>query len=193
MQSFLLDYSILHPFLTYFIIFLGIALEGDVILFTSAFLADQGYLNPFIIILVTLLGVGIRDFLWYEIGKKIHASDNWIVARARKIADPFDNHLKDRLFQSVLVAKFVYGLHLAIIMRVGGLKIPMKEFVKADAIATLIWIVAVGGLGFLSSRSVELFAAQDYLKYIEVALAGGVVGYLILHSIISHFSKRLLK
>lgn len=193
MQSFLVDYSILHPVFTYILIFFGIALEGDVVLFTSAFLADQGFLDPGIIFTITLLGVFVRDLSWYEIGRRIDASDSRIVARARKMAAPFDNHLQDRLFHSLFIAKFVYGLHLAIVMRIGALKLPIKKFIQADAPATIIWITIVGGLGYLSSESVALFSAQKYLKYTEVALAGGLVAYLVLHQLISRYSKKFLK
>ncbi len=193
MQSFLVDYSILHPIFTYILIFFGIAIEGDVVLFTSAFLADQGYVNPFVIVIITLLGVFVRDISWYEIGRRVSASESRVVAKAREMAEPFDDHLKDRLFHSVFVAKFVYGLHLAIIMRIGSLKLPIKEFIRADALATVVWIFVVGGLGYLSSESVAFFSAQKYLKYTEVALAAGIVLYMILHRYISRYSKKFLK
>lgn len=192
MESFLQDFSILHPILVYVIIFIGIALEGDLILFTSAFFADQGFLDPALVFGVTLLGVFTRDLMWYEVGKKLAHSQNWLAVRAKKMAEPFDDHLHERLFHSVLIAKFVYGLHLAIVMRIGALKIPVREFFRVDTLATIVWIIVVGGLGFLSSRSIILFSAEDYLQYTEVALAGAIIAYLIFHSIIGRISKKYL-
>lgn len=192
MELFLRDFSILHPILVYFIIFMGIALEGDLVLFTSAFFAHQGFLDPGIIVGVTILGISVRDILWYEIGSRVENSKNRIVIRAWKMAAPFDDHLEKRLFQSVLIAKFVYGLHLAIVMRIGALKIPLREFVKADLLAALAWIFVVGGLGVLSSKSVLLFSAQDYLQYTEIFLGIAIFFYLIFHSIIGRISKRFL-
>lgn len=189
-QTLIESSSAFSPILAYLLIFLGITIEGDIVLFTSAFLAYQGHLDIGIIFAIALVGVYLRDLMWYEVGRRLHQHQNFIGRWAQNLAEPFDEHLIERPIHSLCIAKFVYGLHLAIIIRAGMLKIPLKKFIEADTVAAVAWILVIGILGYASGASFE--AARAYLKYAEVGLAIGIVTFLLVHRYISRASRKSL-
>ena len=66
--------------------------------------------------------------------------------------------------------------------------VAFKEFFKSDLIATPIWIVIVGGLGYFSGLSLDL--AKHYLKFVELALLLALVIFVLLLKFISGRSRR---
>lgn len=189
MQSVILPFLALWKPLGYLLVFLGMVFEGDLALFTTGFLTNQGFFDPLDIILTVAGGVLLGDFLWYEFGRRLndHAPEpikRWVA----KVVGPFDEHIVKRPFHSIFLSKFTYGLHHVLLMRMGMRGINFREFFKSDLIATPIWILIVGGLGYFSGLSLDL--AKRYLKFVELALPIALVIFVLLLKFISNRSRR---
>lgn len=191
MESLLVNFSLISDPLAYSLIFLGILIEGDAMLFIASFLAFQGFFLPGYVIGIAVVAVLLRDSLLRGIGKKMAKSHHWIDRWSEGIAAPFEPHLTARPTHSLLVAKFVYGLHLAIILRIGALKISDKKFYTAEAVAIPVWITAICTLGYISA--ISFFAARSYLRFVEIGLLVALVAYGLLHHYLSRYSKRSLR
>jgi membrane protein DedA with SNARE-associated domain len=191
--------AVLFPYLThwrslgYAVVFMGMIFEGDIVLFTSSFLAHQGFFDIGDLAFFVLAGVFIGDSLWYLAGRLIdnHLSGNSRLSLVNrwmaKMAVPLDTRLLNYPFRTILISKFFYGFHHALLTRLGTLRFSWKRFIKIDFISNLLWAFVVGGLGYFSGAA--FFASKHYLRLAEI----GLLLALILFFVIKHFVIKKLK
>ncbi len=179
--------AIWKPF-AYAIVFTGMILEGDAVLFIAGFLAFQGYFDIVSIFFTVLSGVIIGDTLWYRLGVWIKDSHAFLGRWIGRIAQPFDERLLRDPLKTIFISKFTYGFNHAIIVRAGSLGIKWKNLEKSDILASLFWILVVGGLGYASGASFPLF--KQYLKFGEIALGSA---FLLLIAVEFFIAKKTKK
>ena len=190
MESLLLSYlNHWEPF-GYIILFLTMMIEGDTALFIASFLTHQGIFDPIAMFLTALWGMILGDNLWYSAGLKFKNSAHWLNNWAERLAKPFDEHLVNKPFRTIFIAKFAYGVNHAIIFRAGTLKIKWSDIEKSDILATLLWMAVVGSLGYFSSASFTL--VKNYLKFGEASLLLGLLIFLGLEYLITKRTKKEL-
>lgn len=171
------------------IIFFGMMIEGDILLFTVGFLTHQGYFDIGTMLLIVFFGVIIGDNLWYVLGEVI--KENSVFGRfITRVIKPFDEHLKKRTVWTIFISKFTYGLHRSTLIRAGMLRLPFKKFIEGDISASIVWIFLIGGLGYLSSASFILI--KYYLRYTELTLLFGLILFILISHLITHISKKKL-
>ncbi len=173
MDFLLLDIFIVHPLLGYLLVFFGMFIEGDLVLFAAAFLARLGTFSLLPLIGVTLFGMLTGDLLWYALGKYHDRFPARLVAFYNRVASPFDQMLATRLFRTLLITKFAYGIHRLLLARAGSVNAPFAQFFKIDIIATLIWAAAIIALGWFGGFAIE--ASRSYIKFAEWGLLIGLV------------------
>ena len=187
MEHVILYYISNWQHIAYLILFLAMIIEGDVFLFTAAFFTQQGVLNPIFVFLSVFAGISFGDFLWYRAGVWINHSSSFVMRCVEKISGPFDKHLLQRPQRTIFISKFLYGIHHALMLRAGTLKLEQKKFLKDDFVANIFWIIIVGGLGYISGASYS--AIKHYLKFAEGTLLAGIIIFLLIEIIITHISK----
>lgn len=178
--------------LGYAIIFLGMMIEGDGLLFTAAFLTHQGVFDPGDMAVVVLSGVLIGDVLWCWLGAWLAGSPSFAsVSRwLERVTARFDTHLRGRMLRTIFVSKFAYGLHHPLLMRAGAIGIPTRRFLKNDVLATVAWVAVVGGLGYGVSAS--FVALQRSLRFAERALVLGLFIFFFFEYLVRRRSRRQL-
>ena len=174
--------------LGYLLIFLGMAVEGDVVLLIVAFLTHRGFFDLGDIIIVTLLGVFVGDVAWLFLGKRLDRLSPLAHRLVAKLSGPVDKHLRERPAHSIFVSKFTYGLHRAVLVRLGQNNLSVKDFLKADVPAGLLWFIIVGGIGYLGSAS--LLLAKHYLHYTELRLLIIILAFLLISHLSRHYSEK---
>lgn len=188
MHFLFLHYLAVWAPLGYFLIFIGLLLEGNFVLFTAAFLTHQKIFDFGDMLVIVISGALIGDILWYFLGWHFFWSRNggdfFIVRWLEKLNKPFDGYLQFHPWRAFFVSKFVYGFHRSVLVRAGWLKIPFKDFLMADSIALVFWIIIVGGLGY-GTGALSLFL-KHYFKIAEFALLFGFVIFVLL----AHFAAK---
>lgn len=187
MESLIFSYLIAWEPFVYPLIFLGMLVEGDLIFFTAAFLIHQGILHPVPVVMTVLWGMLLGDNLWYTLGLKFRNRYPSLNQWAEKLAAPLDEKLKNQPLRTIFISKFTYGIRSAIFFRAGTLKIRWQKIEPADILATLVWMLIIGGLGYLAGASFAPF--KKYLRYGEVALLLGLIIFFTLEHLIFKKSK----
>lgn len=187
MESFLFHYLTFWEPLAYILIFLGMMIEGDTVLFVAAFLTHQGILHPFPMLLTALWGMILGDNLWYTLGFRLRNASTFLNRWAEKLAQPFDEHLKNHPLRTIFISKFTYGVGHAIFFRAGAIRIRWRKLEQSDILATIFWMAIVTGLGYFSSASFSL--VKRYLRFGEVALLLGLIIFFTLEHLIVKKSK----
>lgn len=175
----------------YLIIFLGMILEGDIVLFTASFLTHQGFFDIGDMTVAILGGVLIGDIFWYAMGSRISGNAQSFFARwIERIAHFFDKHIRQRPFRTIFISKFAYGMHHALLARAGMIRLPFREFLRNDIAASALWILIVGGLGYGSS--VSFIFLKHYLRFTEVVILAGILLILFLDYAVARRSRKIL-
>jgi membrane protein DedA with SNARE-associated domain len=182
-----------YPLWTYLVLFLGMIIEGDVLLFTAGFLVHRGVLKLLPTFFAMYAGTVFGDVIWYGIGT-IDPNRNKIVHFLAMLADvasrKIDEHLKERTFRTLLISKYVYGAHHFVLARAGMLRLPLRRFLRDDALGSLIWILSLGILGYAASASFSRVAHG--LRLVEIILLLSIVIFVLLHEVLSKILKNKL-
>ncbi len=107
----------------------------------------------------------------------------WII----KKSNHFDEHFLRRPKVTLLLTKFVYGVHRAAIARAGVIGIPGKIYAKHILPIMVFWLVVMGLLGYALSKSFSLL--DSYMHYAELVVLGLVLLIIILQRVV--FSGKL--
>ncbi len=185
MESLLLAYLPHSVALGYLLIFLGMAIEGELVLFTALYLANIGYFSYQNIGLVLVAGIFVGDFFWYRFGSFLHTHPRFSRARAllERVTRLIDDQLAIRPIHTFVVSKFIYGLNRTTLARAGVGGMGVTKFLEADILAVVAWLFVIGGAGYALSESLE--GAARYIKYAEVGLLIGLLAFIILTQILS--------
>jgi len=184
MHSLFLSYLLLWKPLGYTLTFLGMVVEGDAMLFTVAFLTSSGFFDTGDMLAIASIGVFVGDILWYFLGKKYIPKYPKIKHWVDRFAKPVDRHLMDRPFRTILLTKFIYGVHHAVLMRAGMFEMDFRKFIKTDLLAIAVWFPFIWSLGFFGS--VSLIYMRKSLRFAEVSLLVA----LLLFFLIEHLVKK---
>jgi membrane protein DedA with SNARE-associated domain len=176
MQTLFLEYITVSGPLGYFLVFLGTLIEGDAALLLVAFLARLHYINPWVAAVVILVSVVFGDACWFLLGRKYGNSDNrfarWLHKHTKTITVKFE----DNFFRNYLFTKFTYGIHRFLIASLGAHStMSFKKYIKTEIIASLVWVVVIGGVGYGFAASFILL--KKYVAFAEI----GFVVLLILY------------
>ncbi|MFZ2500972.1 MAG: VTT domain-containing protein [Minisyncoccia bacterium] len=181
--NFILD----HQTLGYLLAFFFMVIEGDTPLFIFGFLAQQGLFDFSLVFLFLYSGAVIGDVGWYLVGRSIPETS--LIARwANRLASPLDHHVQNNPAKTIFFSKFIYGIHHAIWVRAGLIKAPLRHLVKIDLFSSAVWVLVIGGLGYISSAS--LYPIGKYTKYAELLMLAVFVGFFILQHYLAKLSKK---
>lgn len=190
MESLFVHNLIQYRYIVYTIIFFGIIFEGDILLFSAGFLASQKYVDLGDVFFIILSGTLIGNFGWYYLGHRLKIA-NWnFLNFVWRLAKPFDNQIIKRPAITLLVSKFIYSLHHPLLIRSGFLGLGLRRFLKIDVLASTLWIVVVGGLGYFFGTSFALM--KNYLRYAEIGLLIAVIIFILVSHLLSNYTKKEL-
>lgn len=182
-----------YPLAVYAVLFLGMIIEGDLLIFTAGFLVRLGTLHLWPTFWSIFIGTLVGDSAWFYLGRLDTTRNkilHWLGRMTDVAGQKVDHHVKDRTIRTLFITKFVYGTHHFTLVRAGRLGVPYLKFLKADAIGSFFWVVIVGSIGVLASASLELI--RHRLRYLELALLLGIVLYFLLSGLISKLLKKEL-
>lgn len=173
MESFFLHYLTAWKPLALLAVFFGVIVEGDMSLFAAAYLVNQGYFSAAEILTVVPAATYSGDLIWYGIGRWGRLPAACLSRWACRLAGPIDAQLSKRPGRAIFVSKFAYGLNHITLMRAGAMKIVLKTFLTSDLPAGTIWMLVIGGLGYVFGASAVLF--KGYIRYSEMGLLAGLL------------------
>lgn len=151
-----------YPSLQYLLVFAGTAVGGDFLLIGLAFLSAQGVLPLPVLVIFSFLGTYFSDeflfilartsFFHYIISHKYATrTTSMIVSSLLRVGR--GNHML-----ALTIAKFLIGTRAVIMMYADKTDIHLKKFSYYNAVATIVWIVAVIPIGYLLGMGFTYFS-----------------------------------
>lgn len=174
-----------HQVLVYFFLFFGLVFEGDVVLISAGILAHLGAINFWVALAVVLLGAAGKTALGYYLGtlfRKHWSNTKFVVYLENKINRVMP-HFAEKPFWSIFLSKFIMGTGQIVTIFSGYKRISIKQYIKAESFASIIWAPGVMALGYFFSYT-ALHISRDIWKFSLIVVLL-VLGFLIIDKVIS--------
>lgn len=177
-----------HRYLGYLVLFLGMIVEGEVVLMIGGILANLNAFSLESVFIVSFLGVLANDVIWYQIGaylKNNHGQRNLLLRAERKVKKLLPS-VEHNPAYAIFISKFIAGLNHPTLVILGFLKINFKYFMKLQVLASLVWTLVFISLGFAFghtaisvSRKIHEFIIAAILLMAAVMLLERGIRYAI--------------
>jgi len=191
MDSILVSSILQYELLIYILIFFALFIEGEAVIFIAFYLAHNNFLNISTVLPVIIAGVIIGDSLWYLVGKNYGRLPSLLRKILSFISKPLDHYLNNHPHRTLFLLKFCYGLNHPTLLRAGHIGTPYRKFLKADMLASMLWIFVIGGFAFLSYE--YFLSLRHYLKYFEYGLLASLFGFIIISNVLARLVSKKLK
>ena len=143
-----------HKSFEYIIIFLGAAFGGEVAMIALGFLAAQNVFSLPLLFVISFCGTLSSDILYFSIGRTKIAgrffSHRYTSNTINMITEAVRRVSKGSHFVALLLANFMLGSRIILIMYVSKTDIKLGRFVYYEAVALVFWLLVLIPIGFLS-------------------------------------------
>lgn len=177
-----------HAIIVYILVFLGVIIEGEIVVIFAGVFCYLGSLNPFVVFISTILGGVTKSFLGYTIGYAVqkHHSHRLFLCRIEKRISYFLPRFKERPFWSIFASRFlILGIGWFTLILSGYKKIPKRIYFKAEISSLIVWAVGIITLGYFFGYT-ALSVSRDIRKFFVIILVF-FIGFFVLEKIIAFF------
>lgn len=157
LENLLARFSETHQILAYLIIFLGMFIEGEMILILSGILVKSGAIGFFNTLWISFIAVIFHDLLYWKIGQKLSRLNKkkYLFFDLEKGRPLFEKIQKRQGFY-VFSSKFAWNLNRVVLVSLGYLGIPFKNLFRASVASAFLWALTFISLGFIFAEQTDL-------------------------------------
>jgi membrane protein DedA with SNARE-associated domain len=187
-----------HGFVAYLIVFgmllagsFGLPMPEDVALITAGAIVSAGQADLSIMTVVCYLGIVVGDVILYRFGwlagpsilRRRWARRYFTAKRIRSLRE----NLERRTFLTIFIARHLFYLRTATFVFCGAVRVSFPRFFIADALAALITLPVMLGLGYLFAEHYNNIIAEVEQAKVYI----GVVGLLGLGILYAVYKRRM--
>lgn len=148
-------------------VFVGAALEGDIVMLLSGVAAHLQLLHFPAALAVGWLGAVVADWGWYAIGR--NRSTQAQQTKAYRLVGARIDALVGRLGAGeVVIARFIFGTRVVSMLYWGIRRLPFARFAVLDVTGCAIWASILAGIGYAFSGSAAMLIGD--VKRVETWL-----------------------
>lgn len=176
----------IHAIIVYFVIFLGVLIEGEVVVIFAGIFSYLGSINIFVALMSVLLGGVIKSILGYSIGFYLNRyhSHRLFMRKIEGRISYFLPKFKERPFWSIFVSRFfILGIGWFTLIFSGYKNIPLKVYAKAESYSLAIWSVGVIMLGYFFGYT-ALSISRD-VRHVLIIILVFFISFFVLEKIIA--------
>lgn len=179
------DFALLHANIAYILIFLGVVVEGEIVVIFTGIFAHLGSINLFLAIVSIFAGGTVKSFLGYSLGNylKLKHSHTTILRKTEKRISKTFPHFDKYPFISIFLSRFlIFSMYTFILVFNGYKNINLKTFIRAEASSLVVWTVVMLSIGFLFGYAA--FSISRDFRNLFLMIVGLVIAFFILERVI---------
>jgi len=176
-----------HEIWAYFVIFLGLIFEGEVVVIFAGVLSNLGALSYPMALVFILAGILTKIFVLYYLGSLLQEKYNhrkffqYVEKRISSVMPRFEQ----KPFWSIFASTFIMGIGWIVMLFAGYKKINYKTYLKAEISSVAIWAPVMLSLGYFFGEA-ALSVTRELWKFSLVVLLL-VIGYILFDKVIAWF------
>lgn len=174
-----------YAFVAYALLFVGMLLEGELVMLFGGVLAQIGALDLGVVLAISFAGAVIKSLLWYRFGSflgRLYSKGKFLCYLEKRVLFLFPN-VQERPFWSIFVSKFIYGINHFTLILAGCLKIDFKKYFRAEFLSSTLWVTAVVGLGYFFSHSALKYTKELHKFSIIILLC--IIAFILLERLLT--------
>ena len=167
------------------------ALWGDASLVALIILSVHFEIPLWIVILAAYVGTMVGDAIWFMLGNKfLHKfkSDKFNHGY-RHVEKLMERFFRGSSFALLCIVKFLYGTRVITTLYLAKKKIGFGKFLYYNCFATILWIIFMGGIGYLAA--IGFAWVYKTVENLQIALTILVVGFIIFNLAQKGFNRLL--
>ena len=170
----------------YVILFLGMFVEGEMMLIFAGVLIRSRNLHYFDTIMIAFTAVLLHDVGYWYIGKRLAMvrREKFLGIDLEK-AEKFFAKLKKREGVYIFTSKFAWGMNRFVLIASGYFQTKLVKLVKYSTAAAIIWTTTLVSLGYIFAEQTAILR-----KDIKIAAIGFGVLFLVVFYI-EHLLKKM--
>lgn len=170
----------------YVLIYLGVIIEGEIVVILAGIFAHLGAINIFSALIATILGGFTKSTIGYSFGyylEKHHSKKSFMKLTESKISY-FLPKFAERPFWSIFISRFfILGLNWFTLIYSGYKKVNLRTFIKAEVSSLLLWSAIMLTLGYVFSYT-ALSVGRDVRRFL-ILLVLFFIAFFIIERIVS--------
>lgn len=171
----------------YFLIFLGILIEGPIINTAAGFLSSQGFFNAWIIIAIATGANFLGDLLHYTGGYYL---GNKLIKK-KESSERLVRLLHSNLWKSIILVKVTPPLSTPGLVIAGALKVPIWRFAFVSLFICLPLALFYTGIGYFSGSIIG--KVLTYLKIGQWILFFAIIFFIIAYFLYKRLDQEIAK
>jgi membrane protein DedA with SNARE-associated domain len=176
----------IHAIIIYFIIFVGVLIEGEIVVIFAGIFSYLGSINIFIALVSVVLGGVSKSFIGYFMGHYLykHHSHRPFMNKIERRISYFLPRFKERPFWSIFVSRFfILGIGWFTLLYSGFKNIPIKIYAKAESYSLILWSIGILALGYFFGYT-ALAISRD-VRHVLVIILVFFIAFFVLEKIIA--------
>ncbi len=176
----------LHAIAVYFVIFLGVFFEGEVMVIFAGIFSYLGSINFFVALASVVAGGAIKSIIGYTVGYYLnkHHSHRTFMKKIEGRISYFLPKFKERPFWSIFASRFfILGIGWFTIVYSGYKNISLKVYAKAEAYSLAIWSIGVLLLGYFFGYT-ALSISRD-VRHVLLIILVFFISFFVLEKIVA--------
>jgi len=172
-----------HQFWAYFVIYLGLIFEGEVVVIFAGVLANLGALNCAESLVFIWAGILTKIFIVYYLGSILHEqfSQNKFLQYIEKRISTIMPRFAEKPFWSIFASTFIMGTGWIVMLYAGYKKINFKRYLIAEFTSVAIWGPLMLTLGYFFGQA-ALSVTRELWKFSLVIILL-IIGYVLFEKI----------
>lgn len=181
-----------HPSWGYFIVGIGILLQGELTLLLAVYLVINRFLswNEFVVTALGALFVG--ETLVYLAGRTLRVTRfGWRFYRRLKPnrrIQLYSYYLRKNIGKLFLIIRFLPAMNFAMLLLTGWSRIRLGTFLKSYLWTVLLWFVTMTTVAYFLMTGLSYLNTQHIFRNVEI----GIAAVLILILLGEHLLRRVL-
>jgi membrane protein DedA with SNARE-associated domain len=162
----------------YIFAFIAAMLEGTFIMVLSGVLFKFGYFDLGHLLIVLIAGYFLNGVFWYLVGR---LGGTQLIEKfikkfkvGQKMMDKLEKYFDRHSAKTLFLTRITYGVGMFTFMIAGSLKMKWKKFAPINIMATIIWVLGIGAIGYGFGASLGL------LKNVTKGVTIGIVAIIFL-------------
>ncbi len=147
-----------HPYLFYLVAFVGMFIEGDIMLLILGALSKEKYVSFTGMFLVAFVATIIHDIIFWKIGRKLGklkrrkylyfniTNFTSFLERMSKYAGLF-----------IIFSKFAWNFNRIVIVAFGYIALPLKKLLRYSIVSATLWPLSYMSIGYIFAEETDIF------------------------------------
>jgi membrane protein DedA with SNARE-associated domain len=165
----------MHIILIYIGLFLGIFVEGEMIMISSIIAAHHGYLNLWLVVIIGVLGTYSSDVFYFMLGRK--KGKEWL-----------DHKIERYPILIFIIYRFLYGFRTVTPLVIGASGTKTGTFLFYCGLSTAIWAGTYCTIGYMFGALIK--SKLGHIEHIEKYIIAGIVFIAIVVIVINALKMR---